>query len=90
MSKKETGHMGPPKGHQGPMGGMMGGRGSGEKAKDFKGSLAKLIKYLRPYLIIIFVAIAFTIISTVLSILAPTYIGKLTDEVACFNVWLTN
>jgi len=82
MSKKETGHMGPPKGHQGPMGGMMGGRGSGEKAKDFKGSLAKLIKYLRPYLIIIFVAIAFTIISTVLSILAPTYIGKLTDEVA--------
>ena len=28
---------------------MHGMRGSGEKAKDFKGTLGKLFKYLKPY-----------------------------------------
>ena len=49
MSKKETNQVRPMRAHQGPMGGgMMGGRGSGAKAKDFKGSLVKLIKFIKP------------------------------------------
>jgi ATP-binding cassette subfamily B protein len=83
MSKKETNQVRPMRAHQGPMGGgMMGGRGSGAKAKDFKGSLVKLIKFIKPYLPVIVLAIIFTSISTILSILAPTYIGYLTDEIA--------
>jgi len=83
MSKKETNQVRPMGAHKGPMGGgMMGGRGSGAKAKDFKGSLAKLIKFIKPYLPVIILAIIFTSISTILSILAPTYIGNLTDEIA--------
>lgn len=83
MSKKEKNQVRPMRAHQGPMGGgMMGGRGSGAKAKDFKGSLVKLIKFIKPYLPVIVLAIIFTSISTILSILAPTYIGYLTDEIA--------
>lgn len=83
MSKKEKNQVRPMRAHQGPMGGgMMGGRGSGAKAKDFKGSLVKLIKFIKPYLPVVVLAIIFTSISTILSILAPTYIGYLTDEIA--------
>jgi len=83
MSKKEKNQVRPMRAHQGPMGGgLMGGRGSGAKAKDFKGSLVKLIKFIKPYLPVIVLAIIFTSISTILSILAPTYIGYLTDEIA--------
>lgn len=72
---------GPGAGMGGP-GAMMGMMGGGGKAKDFKGSLRKLIKVMKPYLLAVIIAIIFTAISTVLSIIAPTYVGKLTDEIA--------
>lgn len=74
----------------GPGGGMHG-MGGGAKAKDFKGSILKLIKFMKPYLPLVLLAIIFTTIATVLSILAPTYVGKLTDAIAVsMNITLPN
>ena len=61
----------------GPMGGPKPG---GAKAKDFKGSLHRLGKYLKPYrvgLVIVFVA---AIMSVVFSIVSPKIMAKITDE----------
>ncbi|BEH91916.1 MAG: ABC transporter ATP-binding protein [Turicibacter sp.] len=61
----------------GPMGGPKPG---GAKAKDFKGSLLRLGKYLKPYrvgLVIVFVA---AIMSVVFSIVSPKIMAKITDE----------
>jgi ATP-binding cassette subfamily B protein len=55
----------------GPMGSMM----MGEKAKDFKGTLKRLLRYLRPrrnHLIAVFIA---AILSTVFSIVGPKLMG---------------
>ncbi|MDR3216854.1 MAG: ABC transporter ATP-binding protein/permease [Clostridiaceae bacterium] len=67
----------------GPMGGgpMGMGRMSGGKAKNFKKSMGKLIKYLQPHLLYIVISLIFMAGATVCSIIAPSYIGKLTDEI---------
>lgn len=46
-----------------------------------KGSLKQLIKALKPYLPQIFLAFASIVVSTVLSVLAPQWVKKLTDEI---------
>ena len=52
----------------------------GEKAKDFKGTVGKLLTYMGVYKIaLLFVAI-FSIVSTVLSIQGPKILGGATDE----------
>ncbi|NCC69809.1 MAG: ABC transporter ATP-binding protein, partial [Clostridia bacterium] len=68
----------------GPMGrgpGMMhGGMVPGAKAKDFRGSITKLLGYLGKHkLTIIFVCIL-AIVSTVFTILGPKILGQATDE----------
>ena len=50
---------------RGPMGGGHGRMGTGEKAKDFKGTMKKLITYLSEYKIGIFFVMIFAIGSTV-------------------------
>jgi len=63
----------------GPRGrGPRGGGMPGEKAKDFKGSLIKLIKYMKPFYPHIFVAILITIASTVFNIVGPKILGSAT------------
>ncbi len=62
----------------GPMGGMM--RGGGEKAKDFKGTMVKLLQYLGRYKAIIIVAILIAIASTTASIVGPKILGRATTE----------
>jgi len=52
-----------------------------EKAKDFKGTLKRLVKYLRPYLVGIIIVLAVTITATVLTIIAPKVLGKATTEI---------
>lgn len=55
-------------GHGGPMGGM----GSPvEKAKDFKGTLKRLIRYLRPHKVNLIIVVIFAIASTIFTITAP-------------------
>ena len=52
----------------------------GEKAKDFKGTMRKLIDYLHGYLPAIVMVILFAVASTVLSLLGPKILGSATDE----------
>ncbi len=67
-----------PKGPRGPMG---GGAPAIEKAKDFKGTLKKLIKYLSTYKISLFLVIVFAICSAVFSIIGPKILGRATTEI---------
>ena len=53
---------------RGPMGHMHGGMGTGEKAKDFKGTIKKLMAYLGNYKFAILFVIIFAIGSTVFTI----------------------
>jgi len=81
MDKKNTpakGPMGGGPGSGGPMGGMM--RGGGEKAKDFKGSMSKLLKRLSRYYGRFIAVIVFAIASTVFTIYGPKLLGKATNR----------
>lgn len=62
-------------------GGMHGMRG-GEKAKDFKGTLGKLFKYLRPYYFRLVIVVIFASASTVFAILGPKILAKATDKLS--------
>lgn len=65
---------------KGPMGGP--GMVPVEKAKDFKGSIGKLIKYMGRYKIAILIVIIFAAISTVFSVAGPKVMAKATTELA--------
>lgn len=52
-----------------------------EKAKDFKGSLVKLMKYSKKYFPLIFCAIFLAVAGTVLIILGPNYLSDLTNHI---------
>ena len=66
--------------HRGPMGGGPRGMMPGEKAKDFKGTMGKLISYLGKYLPAIIAVMLFAIASTVFSIIGPKILGNATTE----------
>lgn len=72
MSKRPRGPMG-----HGPHGGM----GAGEKAKDFKGTIKKLSKYLSAYKIGLIFVLLFAIGSTIFNIVGPKILGKATTEI---------
>lgn len=52
-----------------------------EKAKDFKGTLKKLVSYISQYHAALIVVAIFTIGSTVFSIVGPKVLGKATTEI---------
>ena len=58
------------------------GRGIAEKPKDFKGTLKKLVNYLKPYQFTIMIAMIFAIGSTIISIVGPKVLGKATTALA--------
>jgi ATP-binding cassette subfamily B multidrug efflux pump len=66
-------------GRGGPMGrgGMMM---KGEKPRDFKGTMVKLLKYLRAYQASIAVVVVFAMASTVFSIVGPKMLGNATTR----------
>lgn len=66
--------------HRGPMGGPMMG---GEKAKDFKASMRKIIKYLSTpkYLYRLFFMFVCAIAGTTFNIVGPTILGDATTEI---------
>ena len=69
----------PPKRRMGPPG---RGMAPVEKAKDFKGSIGKLIRYIGSYKIaIIFVAVM-AVCSTVFSVVGPKVLGKATTALS--------
>jgi ATP-binding cassette, subfamily B, multidrug efflux pump len=67
---------------RGPMGGGSIGHsmGSGEKSRDFKGTMSKLLQYLSVYKISIIIVLIFAAASTVFSILGPKILGKATTK----------
>ena len=65
---------------RGPMGHGMG-PGVGEKAKDFKSAVKRLVKELGKFKILIIIALILAIAGAVLSISAPDRLSKLTDEI---------
>ena len=67
-------------GRKGPMGGPPGARPV-EKAKDFTGTLKKLLKHLGKYKIAIIVVIICAIISTIFNIMGPKILGNATTEI---------
>ena len=62
----------------GPIGKMAMG---GEKPKDFKKTMKKLIKYLKPYILSIFIVMIFAIGSAAFSIVGPKILGNATTEI---------
>ena len=62
--------------------GMHGMRGGSEKAKDFKGTINKLFKYLKPYYFKLIVVIIFAAASTVFAIVGPKILAKATDKLS--------
>jgi len=64
---------------RGPMGGM--GGAPVEKAKDFKGTWAKLLRYSKRYAPFIIIALIMAALSTTLTILGPDQLKKITNEI---------
>lgn len=79
MSKEQTSR--PPKAMGGGHG-PMGGGGAVEKANDFKGTMKKLIQYMRPFYGRIIIVIIFAILGTVFSIVGPKILGNATTALA--------
>jgi ATP-binding cassette subfamily B protein len=61
-------------------GGMMGGSGPVAKAKDFKGTLRRLLVYLEPHRVQLSIVIIFAVLSTGFNILGPKILGKATTK----------
>ena len=66
---------GPQRGPGGHMGMM-----KGDKARDFKGTMAKLIDYLGAYKIGILIVMVFAIASTIFNIIGPKILGRATTK----------
>ena len=64
--------------HGGPMGGPPGA--PGEKAKDFKGTLGKLLRYMGNYKYAVLVVMIFAIGGTAFNIIGPKILSKATTE----------
>lgn len=63
-----------PKGHMG------GKHMPGEKAKDFRGTMGKLIRYMSRYKVRIFGVMLFAVCGTIFNIVGPKVLGKATTE----------
>lgn len=73
MSENRRGHMG---GHMGHGRGMHGG----EKAKDFKGSMVRILRYMGRYKFRFFLMFFFAVAGTIFNIWGPKILGKATTE----------
>ena len=65
-----------------PMGGGPRGMVPGEKAKNFKGTIGKLLKYLGRFKIAIACSLVFAAASTVFMVVGPKISGQATTELA--------
>ncbi len=73
MSNKKSG--------PGGMGGPMGAMASGEKAKDFKGTMKKLLQHLKPYKLAMIFVVIFAIGSAAFTIVGPKILGNATTDI---------
>ncbi|MFT3890227.1 MAG: ABC transporter ATP-binding protein [Anaerolineales bacterium] len=68
------------RGPGGPMGGPMAAMMPGAKARDFKGTMRKLIEYLGAYRLQILIVLIFAIASTAANIAGPKILGNATTK----------
>lgn len=82
QGKKPQG-MGPrPGGFGPPGGGPMGALGMPpQKAKDFKGTLRRLLAYLKPHRTKLIIVVLMAVLSTLFSIISPKLMGNATTEI---------
>ena len=75
--------------HSRPRGAGMGMMRGGEKAKDFKGTIKRLIKYLSPYTKGFIVVFILAIASTTFSIIGPKILGGITNHIVDDYIHIT-
>ncbi len=81
--KRDAGERNAPQGRRrGHGGGPGGGPGPTEKARDFGGSIRKLVSYLGSYKFPILAVILMAVGSTVFNVLGPIVLGQATTELA--------
>ena len=80
MSENQREHKPPRRPGGGHPGGPPGVVIPGEKAKDFKGSLKRLVRYLAPRKVILIFILLMAILSTLFSIVSPKILGKATTK----------
>lgn len=81
MSNEKQIKQTPPR-RRGPMGGPHGGMMPGEKAKNFKGAIRKLIHYIGHYKFAVLVVMICAVCSTVFTVAGPKIMGKATTALA--------
>ena len=64
-----------PMGHRGPMAMM-----KGDTARDFKGTMAKLVEYLGKYRVTVLIVLVFAVASTAANIAGPKILGRATTR----------
>jgi ATP-binding cassette subfamily B protein len=74
------GPMGGRRGRGAPMGGPMAAMMKGDSARDFKGTMSKLVEYLGKYKILVLIVTAFAIASTIFTIAGPKILGNATTK----------
>lgn len=65
-----------------PRRGHMGPHGGNEKAKDFKGTLKKLLHYMNAFKVQMILIVIFAVCGTAFTIIGPKILGKATTEIA--------
>ena len=65
---------------RGPMGHGM--RGGGEKAKDFKGTMKKLLNYIKPFKFSFIIGILCAVVSVCIMVIGPKIQGNIITEIA--------
>ena len=58
------------------------GMATGEKAKDFKGSISRLLRELKPFHTFIIISLVLAVLGSILSIMTPNKLSLLTDEIS--------
>lgn len=51
-----------------------------DKPKDFKGTLKRLSRYLKPYSLMLIIVLIMAVLATVFSVISPRVIGLVTDS----------
>ena len=80
MDKHEQIRNKPPM-HRGPMGGPGRGMAPVEKSKDFKKAMGNLLKYCRPFLPVIIIAVVLASVSSICTIIGPDQLNDVTNEI---------
>ncbi len=75
MSEEKTARPPMRRGPHGP------GAHAAEKPKDFKKAMGKLIRFIKPFLIPVIVALVFAVAGTVLNLIGPNVLSDLTDAI---------